>query len=121
MRQEEAEGEQRDDRERASQQRAPGGEGHRFCTLPDQEEPVTGEGGECGVLRRSAQADRGNEVEHRVSPRRCEEKTGEQEANRLRLGGDVRGQDRPEAPKGGLRGEDQSRHAVTGKPGRTTW
>ena len=81
---------------------------------------MTGEGGECGVLRRSAQEDRGNEVEHRVTPRRCEEKTGEQEAHRLRLGGDVRDQDRKEARKGGLRGEDQSRHVVHVKPGRQT-
>jgi len=63
---------------------------------------MTRERGECGVLGRSAQEDRGDEVEHRMAPCGCEEKTGEQEAHRLRLDGDVRDQDREEAREGRL-------------------
>src|SRR5256886_15442287 len=81
---------------------------------------MTRERGECGVLGRSAKEDRGKEVEHRMAPWGCEEKTGEQEALRLRLGGDLRDQDRQEAREGGLRGEDQGRHVVHVKPGRQT-
>src|SRR2546426_1079764 len=82
--------------------------------------PMARERGERGVFRRSAQEDRGNEVEHRVAPGRCEEETGEQEAHRLRLRGNVGDQDRKEAREGGLRRKDQGRHVVHVKPGRET-
>ena len=81
---------------------------------------MAGERGEGGVFRRSAQEDRGDEIEHRVAPGCGEEETGEQEAHRLRLRGNVRDQDRKEAREGGLRRKDQGRHVVHVKPGRQT-
>ncbi len=79
---------------------------------------MTRERGERGVFRWRAQEDRRNEVEDRVAPGRCEQKTGEQDAHRLRLGGNVRDQDHKEAREDGLRRKDQGRHVVHVKSGR---